>query len=250
MQSHYPNLGSLEMHITYKCNLACNNCTNLIGLAPAPKLDMTLEQIEEFCEESTAVRFPWKRIVMHGGEPTLHPEFERICDLLYEFQVHFPPGNYMPSPTIALCTNGMLPKTKTRIKYARERGIAIENSNKEGAAGNPGNTPDYHVEFNVAPIDTGEGYNLGCYQSSRCGIALNHAGFFECSPAASMMRVFGWKPLARSVAELSVALLAAGYKQHCQFCGLSRDHHPKALEQVTSATWAQKLELYRNQQKP
>jgi len=243
---HYtPNIRSLEIHITYKCNLRCNNCTNVVGLAPAPDLDMSLNDIDNLVQQSTDLHYPWNRLVLHGGEPTYHPEFLEICLRLAQYR-----NDINPKMLLYVCSNGLSERTRElNALAAKDCGFLIEDSSKISYKNNPNYTPNYHVEFNVSPTDLNEPFSLGCYQTSRCGIALNKLGYYECSPSASMARVFGYLPLAQHLKDVTAERLAQGFSLHCKHCGLSRaggheQASPHALQQVTSPTWAKALSAY------
>jgi hypothetical protein len=69
-------LDHVQLEITTLCNLSCPNCDRNCGLGQAPTDErMTVGQVRHFLAESRELRGrPWRRIVVIGGEPTLHPE--------------------------------------------------------------------------------------------------------------------------------------------------------------------------------
>ena len=214
--SHIPTLTSLEIHCTYRCNLHCAHCSNLIQQAPS-KETMSSERIQEVLDESAALDWPWKRLVMHGGEPTLHPLFEDVCRRMAEYR-----DGHNPACEIYVCTNGYGEKVRQLIETSKKYGVIESNSNK-GQYKDP-NFPDTHIPLNVSPIDLGEDFHLGCFQSSQCGIAVTNQGYYECSPAAAAHRVFGYEPLATKLADVTAELLSTGFAKHCGHCGYARIH--------------------------
>ena len=80
--SNTPSRDNVEIDITYRCNLACNNCNRSLGDGQAQTNDsMSLEQIEKFIDDSIKNNFNWKQIRILGGEPTLHRQFFEVLDI-------------------------------------------------------------------------------------------------------------------------------------------------------------------------
>ena len=230
---HRPNLKRLELHITYRCNLRCTHCSNLITVAPSNEC-MSLAAIQRVLDDSVRLQWFWEWLVLHGGEPTLHPRFAEICALLGAFK-----RERSRYTEIVLCTNGCGDKVAAGIAVAESHGFKIENSKKTGTR-----EVWYHIPLYSSAQDRGEDYRLGCFQTSRCGIALTERGFYECSPAASMYRVFGYEPLARTLDELTEERLAAGFALHCRHCGyaaLAQRQQPGA---PLSPVWEQAAQAY------
>lgn len=70
----------IQIEITNSCWRRCGNCSRLVGHHKKPYF-MSLKQVTEAIEsleEYAGV------LGIVGGEPTLHPEFARICELLQE----------------------------------------------------------------------------------------------------------------------------------------------------------------------
>lgn len=67
--------GVLQIHITRACDLSCTNCTQGSNLAGKPVV-MTPEQFQVAVE---SVRDYFGVIGIFGGNPCIHPQFERIC---------------------------------------------------------------------------------------------------------------------------------------------------------------------------
>ena len=69
-----------DLHLTYRCNLACGNCNRLCYLPPATP-DMTMDDVSDFVDQ--CVKIGWNPVVgITGGEPTLHPQFLEIIKFL------------------------------------------------------------------------------------------------------------------------------------------------------------------------
>lgn len=234
-----PNLKTLVIHITYRCNGACDNCSNLCYQARSNE-DMSVERIMKIFSESIELDYKWNKIVLQGGECTLHPDFDIICDMLLTYKIY---NN--PTCVIAICTNGYATKTKKAVEYWGQKGFLIENSYKSDNIMNKIDKYDY-IPVNVAPIDIG--YNLsklGCFQSSDCGLTVNNHGYWECSPAAAACRVFDFfKPIGVSLKDVTTENIQNCFDNHCKYCGFMLPFRVK--DQTTSKTWEKYLEKYNN----
>jgi radical SAM protein with 4Fe4S-binding SPASM domain len=71
-----PSLRYLELQVTGKCNLRCRHCY----LGPPGKAEMPLREIARVLEEFQAMQ--GLRVLITGGEPTLHGEFEGLNSIL------------------------------------------------------------------------------------------------------------------------------------------------------------------------
>lgn len=76
------DMETVQIEITNACGHQCSNCTRLVGHHPKPyfmDFDTFKNAVDSMAE------FPSSRIVgMMGGEPLLHPEFERFCKYMQE----------------------------------------------------------------------------------------------------------------------------------------------------------------------
>lgn len=67
----------VQIDISNKCGRKCSNCTRLIAHQPRRE-DMALESFERAVKSMEGWNAPNRLIGVIGGEPTLHPDFERI----------------------------------------------------------------------------------------------------------------------------------------------------------------------------
>src|SRR5262249_16382666 len=114
-------LRRIEIDITYACNLTCANCDRSCGQAPTGER-MTLEQIEFLVKESVTKGFKWERIRLLGGEPTLHPNFFGILDLLISYR-----DTFSHNTVIEITTNGYGPRVKSVLARVPP-GVQINNT--------------------------------------------------------------------------------------------------------------------------
>uniref|UniRef100_A0A7C4AJ04 Radical SAM protein n=1 Tax=Thermodesulfovibrio aggregans TaxID=86166 RepID=A0A7C4AJ04_9BACT len=75
-QSPLPSLKYLELQVTKRCNLKCKHC--FVG--KSEPIDLPFEKIKTILKEFEALQ--GLRVLITGGEPLLHPEFERINEFI------------------------------------------------------------------------------------------------------------------------------------------------------------------------
>lgn len=224
---------SIEIDLTYLCNLHCNNCNRSSAQAPEA-IHIGLSAVRQFVDDSLSAKRHWSRIRLLGGEPTLHPDFMAILGELERYQAEY------PDTSIQLVTNGYGRKVK-RILQAIPKSIYVENSSKSSDV-QPGFGP-----FNLAPQDSPmylwTDYRNGCAIASTCGIGLTPQGYYPCAIAGGIDRVQGLrrgrKRLPSPTDEMRDLMDTA-----CRLCGRFRDGHyvpeklrPPLLKQETSSSW-------------
>lgn len=69
--------GIIQIHITRACDLACPSCTQGSNLGGKPTV-MTLENFEI---ATKSLRDYYGVVGIFGGNPTLHPRFQELCDI-------------------------------------------------------------------------------------------------------------------------------------------------------------------------
>jgi len=74
---------SLVLNITNKCNFMCKTCLRRYGRSE----DLSLELLNKVIPE--AMKLGLERVGITGGEPCLHPQFERLIKLLSENGIIF-----------------------------------------------------------------------------------------------------------------------------------------------------------------
>ncbi|MBW0295867.1 radical SAM protein [Shewanella xiamenensis] len=228
-----PSTELIEIDLTYRCNLRCNNCNRSSAQAP-DDVHIKLETIQKFVDQSLETSRQWKRIRILGGEPTLHPEFLEIIDTLLQVK------KTLPEVKIEVVTNG-LGKRVNKILSQLPTNVAVDNSSKKS------NIQPMFGPFNLAPIDSWQ-YRLtdfanGCDIATSCGMGLTPQGYYPCAVAGGIDRVLGMKNgrqhLPNSDDDMRDLMAYA-----CRLCGRFRDGHyipeklrKPILEQQTSASW-------------
>ena len=204
-----PNLRRIEIDLTWECQLRCRNCDRSCRQAPTDER-MTVEQVARFVEETEAVGHKWERIAVLGGEPTLHPDFPTIIDLLDQHR-----RRCAPELDLVVVTNGFGAQTELALSRLPST-VRVRNTAKKSA-----DQPQFEP-FNVAPIDLPEfasaDFRNGCWITADCGVGLNRNGYYPCGVAGGIDRVFGLRTglhaLPRTVDEL-VSIL----DRSCRYCG-------------------------------
>lgn len=175
----------IEIDITWLCNLSCFDCNRCCGEAPTQD-HMTIEQIEQFIDESRRRNHNWEVIRVLGGEPTIHPQFVEIMDLLIEYKRSLP--NRGMELSLVVYTNGFSKKS-LRLVEELPHDVVVCNTMKDRG-------PVRHIgHFMVAPQDvrdtSTEDLTMACTHTTTCGLGLTPYGYYHCPIAGSIDRVFG-----------------------------------------------------------
>ncbi len=172
----------IEIDLTYRCNLRCRNCNRSCAQAPSRR-DITIGQIEAYIKESIASGRSWDRIRLLGGEPTLHPSFSQIVEMLRHYRFF---NN--PNLRIVVCTNGYGPRVGRALE-SLPGDIEVKNTWK-------GSRQRLFRPFNIAPVDRSylrwSEFSCGCRILEECGLGLTPRGYYPCAVAGSIDRVFGF----------------------------------------------------------
>jgi len=70
--------GVIQIHVTRACDLSCTNCTQGSNLAGKPVM-ITLDNFEKAVK---SLKDYFGVVGIFGGNPTLHPKFGEICEIL------------------------------------------------------------------------------------------------------------------------------------------------------------------------
>ncbi len=228
----------IELDLTTRCSLACYNCCRNIRQAPSSEF-MTTDQIQRFVNESIESGWRWRDIKLMGGEPTLHPHFNDVLDVLYSYK------QANPECKFRLITNGHGERVR-RVLSSLPEWVTVVDSNKS--------SEEHRFRSgNVAPIDLakfkGSDYSRGCFLVEYCGMALTRYGYYSCGSGGAVDRVFGLDIGIKSISSLTPAALKDQMRQLCKYCGFYKYNYK--MEMVTteeiSPTWRDAFERYRNQ---
>ena len=235
---HLRSVNKIEIDITYRCNLSCSNCNRSCPQAPSDN-QMTVAQIRKFVRESIENHVGWESIRLLGGEPTLHPDLLTIISILSDYKKKVLPDLYL-----AITTNGSGDAVKNVLNTLNNV-ITIENTNKEGKGYN------FHIDFNNAPADyfwnAFVDYSNACWIPRECGIGLTPYGYYCCTVAGSIDRVFGFN-IGRKVLPSKDDSMKDQMRIFCRLCGhfFGRNH---LIKRKISRVWKEAYAKY-NVRKP
>lgn len=220
----------VEVDITYACNLKCFNCNRSCRQDPTGDR-MSLEQIRHFLEESGGRGIRWKRIRLLGGEPTSHPQFLEIANLVLEYRDEF-----SPRTRIEMITNSYGERAN-RMLSLLPPGVRVINTAKVT------NVQQEFQTFNVAPIDVegykGADFSNGCLVTQYCGIGVTPYGYYPCAVAGAIDRTFGLN-LGRKTLPDRHDAMKEELRTFCALCGHFKPPTEELLNgPVMSPTWAQ-----------
>lgn len=224
----------IEIDITYRCNLKCYNCNRSTRQAPS-NLDISIDQINQFVNESIEKGIIWKRIRILGGEPTLHPHFLEIIKSLERYL------SFNHDSELQVVTNGFDEKTNKILNNLPDH-IWIENSRKS--------TPRQlsFAPFNVAPRDLraykNTDYSNGCAILEDCGMGLTPQGYYPCAISGGIDRI-----MIKNIGYTSCPDVNDDMKylleEFCQYCGRFTDGHyipknmrPQLEGEFISESWS------------
>lgn len=232
-----PDCSKIVLDITFACNLKCAGCHKSCNLIPTKDM-LSLDQIKKFVHESIKQDRKWARILISGGEPTLHPQLFEIIEELLKYK-----RKHSPNTSVELNTNGFGPKVNLILSKIPSK-INIINSNKKNS------NVEGHKKFHDAPIDNiaykFADFSNACYVCTLCGMALTRYGYYPCSIAASIDRIFGFdlgmKKLPQPDYDMRELLL-----KFCKYCGkfMIFNSIRKTDSNAMSISWRKSIEAYK-----
>jgi len=244
-----PNLNKIEIDITYDCNLKCMACNRSCAQAPS-KEQLEFSDIQSFVSESIKLGKKWELINILGGEPTLHPDFEKIVNFISEEYI-LP---HSPNSVLQVVSNGLTAETRKILdKVKGVKNLVIDyNSFKTN------NRIEYFSPFNNAPIDDEKfkdaDYTKACWVTSYCGIGLNKYGYYGCASAAGIDRIINKnRGGITHLKDIDTAKIHEQFLKFCPLCGNFKDYdvnHGNFIprcekaplkENIVSKSW---IELY------
>jgi hypothetical protein len=222
-------LTNVQIEITSVCNIGCNNCDRLCGIAKTDD-EMTVDQIKAFVDESISLDKKWGRIDVIGGEPSMHKNFTEVIEELGRYK------QWNPNCKMRYTTNGLGELANKRLSELPDY-YHIRNSAKTCKE------QDFEAVTD-APVDKGFSYASACSIPWRCGIALNSKGYYLCGAGAGVARVSGVVEPIVGLSNLSADLLKKQRDKLCNICGHSNSGKIKSSENIISPVWQKYLEEY------
>lgn len=231
-----PNQRKVEIEITTMCSLACFNCDRSVRQAPSRE-SMSLAQIEKFVKESFELNWQWERISLIGGEPTLHPQFFQVLDIVKKYKERY------PNCVIELTTNGRGPKVLEMLSKIPDW-VFVRNSEKRS-------NKHAFSSYNIAPIDLKKyknaDFSKGCWITTICGLGLTRHGYYPCGAGGSLDRIFGLNIGLKNLSEVNDDVLKSQLKMLCKYCGhfKDNDNSEKVDEEAMSPSWREAYANYK-----
>ncbi len=231
----------IEIDLTYACNLSCNNCNRSSPQARSNE-HISLEQIKSFIDQSIATKKKWKRIRLLGGEPTLHPQFLAVLELIRKYRDENSVGT-----RIEVATNGHGARVNTILNSIPKDVIVVnthKSSTKEQTA---------FASFNIAPIDVKPylhaDFRNGCQILKDCGVGLTSRGYYPCAIAGGIDRIGGTQT-GRSQLAGDGDEMRDLMDKFCRLCGhFKRRGESPIQSQLTSPAWQRLYATYPAQKK-
>ncbi len=232
---HARSRDRIELDITWACNLRCHNCNRSCAQAPTGE-GMSLEQVEAFVMQSVAMGKRWERIRVLGGEPTLHPDFFAILDVLRHWR-----AEHAPEAVIEVVSNGHGEKVLNALARIPVD-VRVENTAKSGPS-------QPFQSFNVAPVDLPAyrraDYANACPVTATCGIGLTVGGYYPCAVAGGIDRVVGLG-MGRASLPTDDDDMVDQLDAFCRRCGsFKRLREEPVVEQVQSPLWEEAYRTWR-----
>lgn len=235
-----PRMRHLKVNMTYLCDLRCPNCNRATQHCPSSAQDnvslLTWSNMLEECGRQGKI---WTRITLTGGEPTLHPEFNGFVDAMAAYK-----HKYNPDCIITTYTYH-----HPKFFYKIEKALAdhpyldVKDTSKD--------KPKIHkIATYMAPIDDPKygpnHFYKGCQSGHLCGLGFDNSGFYFCSVAAGIARIFGLQHLAiKNIEDCSRDNLLAQYQPLCSKCGFYHNPRPVGDEEPMSPAWVKAIEDFK-----
>jgi len=200
------HLNFLEIELTTKCDLHCRHCGRRCRQAPSSE-EMTIDQIRYFIEETKRLKYPWKRIHVLGGEPSLHPNLSYILGLLKTLDCE-----------LWVVTNGFGPKAKA-LRQVLPDGVLLRDTLKTGPE------HPHFVQTDVTMMERNPDEVLSCNLPDTCGLGLTRHGFYCCGPGASIDRVVRMDLGIGNLADVTMEMILKQMGALCRLCGWSETRH-------------------------
>ncbi|WP_111710174.1 glycosyltransferase [Lutibacter citreus] len=245
-----PNQNIIEIDITYDCNLKCIGCNRSCTQAPTTE-SLDISDIEKFIKDSISLNKKWELINVLGGEPTIHPDFEEIVNLIHNNYIE----SFSQETILQVVSNGVEKRSRDLCEKVKK----LKNVRIDYGSFKESKNVEYFSPFNDAPIDDdnfkGADYKKGCWVTSYCGIGLNKRGIYACSVIGGIDRLKGGNKAINGLLDLSKERLEKQLEEFCKYCGNFKAYNQNAgdfipriekepFKNVVTKSWK---EIYKNE---
>jgi len=239
---HTPRMLHMKPNITYICDRRCPNCNRATQHCPSSvNENLSANQFSKMLlEDSIKSGKKWARITLTGGEPTMHPEFDKFVEILAEYK-----KKYDPSCIIATYTYHH-PKFFYKIEEAKAKypELDVKDTQKD--------KPEIHRWATyMAPVDDPrfgpDHFYLGCHIGGHlCGLGYDQTGFYCCSLGAAIARVFGVQHIAiKDFNDLTRDNLIGQYQTLCSRCGFYNSCRARSVKEPMSPAWVDAVKNFK-----
>lgn len=234
---------NIELHITYRCSLSCPYCNRGCSLNTSHTPDMTFEQFTEFFENGLGDRVV-DTVFFVGGEPTLHPDFERMVLWLRECK---------PEMRVRVYSNQFTQESKEIIARLARLGVEILQSTAKTSGSIVHDSPNLFLSpDDLFYVDSQVGCEWEAGGTEGCGYSVDSMGITACSIGGAIDGILGLNERTWDWSYVNRGQL----RGLCKHCGKSRkwSDEPKkgVLEwrgQRVSKTWFYALDSLKGKKK-
>lgn len=244
-----PKSGVAEWILTYECNLACTSCARL-GYSPPNAPPMTLDDAQAFVKQCREIGWTPRKILITGGEPTLHPDIREFCRIASELC----PGG------VEVWSNGYTDRSREILDEIRADGYA---TSYDATWKRKGSIVQPITDMLTAPSDFGETWREPCkWHTSKaihCGISVDHNGYTACPNGGVYCEALGIDIKTKTLADLFDPEFAERQTNAlCKYCGmlysgLASDRRSKCKivhGTPMSPLWQTAMERIKNEKEP
>ena len=233
----------IELEINVACDLACFACDRFSDVTTAP--NMTVDQVRLFINESLELGWRWERIRLLGGEPTIHPQFDKMIEELLRYRKEF------PDVFLQVLTNGHGKARKYR-EWLEGLNISLHAEAKT-----KGVTPLWFNNTRITPVDrdpdVGAVPPCSIFGVRGCGIGLTRHGYFLDGAGAAVARVAGHDVGIMRLKDVTWDAMMEQSAVLCRHCGHWNPFVGMVSQQVTETGevtgvfWTEKLKQFKKQ---
>ena len=235
-----PRIAHLKINCTYACDRRCANCNRVTRIAPScPSEDLDPAQLARMLEEASHGGPRWTRIVLTGGEPTMHPGFEELVDVMMDYKQRRNPECHMTTFTYHH------PEHYCKIERATRKHPLFQvwdTGKQEGRI--------HRWAPFMAPIDNPKRdpnhFYRGCHMNCRlCGTGYDYKGFYCCPVATNIARIFGMDMAIQHPKDVTLESLTDQFQAVCPKCGLY-NYYPAgdSAKDLVSKSWLEAFRRY------